>query len=183
MRLFLSTVIIGALGLVGGCATHNPETVLSGSLVKIEKVSDPESGYFVSVKVVSESSSAPVSLTRVLVTPGVTGNVELMKESALPDFVLNTDSFGPVVCHSGYGYRYLAKIEETPNPDMVKAGFFVLSVQDMGDGLFSVRHLDVPPVLLPLNKEILLFRQDGEITYCTLNDSDGGKVKYEFINQ
>lgn len=42
MRLFLSAVIIGAMGLlVGGCAAHNAGA-LSGSIVKIEKVSDPK---------------------------------------------------------------------------------------------------------------------------------------------
>lgn len=184
MRVFLSAVIIGAMGLlVGGCATHNPGNTLSGSIVKIEKVSTPQPGYIVSAKAVSECPATPVSLPRVLVKPGVTGEVELQSQSAMPDFVLDTDSFGAVVCRSGHGYRYLVKIEETPNPDMVKAGFFFLSVQDAKKGLVSVRHLDVPPMLLPLNKELLLFNQSGETTFCTVNGADKDKVKFEFVNR
>ncbi|WP_294479910.1 hypothetical protein [uncultured Victivallis sp.] len=182
MRLFLSAVIIGAMGLlVGGCAAHNAGA-LSGSIVKIEKVSDPKPGYIVSATAVSESGT-PVTLPRVLVKAGDRGSVELQKQSTVPEFVMNTDSFGSVVCQSGRGYRYLVKIEETPNPDMVKAGFFVLFVQNGEDGLVSVQHLDVPPMLLPLNKELLLFKQTGETTFCTVNGTGKDKVKFEFVNK
>ena len=184
MRLFLSAVLIGAMGLlVGGCATYNSGNTLTGSIVKIEKVSTPQPGYIVSAKVVSECPASHVALPRVLVKPGVTGEVELQSQSTAPDFVLDTDSFGAVVCRAGHGYRYLVKIEETSTPDVVKAGFFVLSVQDMGKGRLSVRHLDVPPMVLPLNKELLLFNQANETTFCTVNGAGKDKVKFEFINQ
>ena len=38
-------------------------------------------------------------------------------------------------------------------------------------------------MLLPLNKELLLFKQTGETTFCTVNGTGKDKVKFEFVNK
>lgn len=61
--------------------------------------------------------------------------------------------------------------------------FFLIPVQNAQKGFVSVRHLDVPPMLLPLNKEPLLFNQAGETIFRTVSDTGKDKVNFEFVNK
>lgn len=187
MKFLLNCLFAGVLGMICGCSTLPPPEISPKDLaciVKIEKFTDPEPGcYILSMKMISENGNAPLQLPRLIVKSGKVGGVELQSQPVTPDFMLNTDSFGPLLCQSCNGGRYVVKVEETPDPNLVKADLFVLSVQDRENGLVTVQHLDVPSTPLPLNKEVLLFNQNGKVTHCTVDGPDGEKIKFEFINE